>query len=97
MRTPTWRVYAVDDPIPIAQGAATLTALGPDWLTLRARRAGTTYLHIHFTPYWTLTEGSGCVEPAGNYTKVTLNRAGTAKLQTVFSLTRIGANSPRCS
>jgi hypothetical protein len=97
MRTPTWRVYAVDDPIPIAQGAATLTALGPDWLTLRARRAGTTYLHIHFTPYWTLTEGSGCVEPAGNYTKVTLNHAGTAKLQTVFSLTRIGANSPRCS
>jgi hypothetical protein len=97
MRTPKWRVYAVEDPIPIAQGAATLTALGPDWLTLRARKPGTTYLRIHFTPYWALTEGSGCVQPAGNFTKVTLNRPGTAKLQTVFSLTRIGANSPRCS
>jgi hypothetical protein len=97
LRTPTWRVYAVADPTPIAQGAATLTALGPDWLTLRARRAGTTYLHIHFTPYWALTEGSGCVEAVGDFTKVTLNRPGNAKLQTVFSLTRIGARSPRCS
>ena len=35
MRSAHWRVFAVADPTPIAQGAATLTAMGPDWIALR--------------------------------------------------------------
>ena len=97
MHTAHWRVYAVKDPTPIAQGAATLTALGPDWVTLRARRAGGVFLHIHFTPYWALTRGSGCVEPAGAYTRLVIRRAGPVKVGIDFSLGRIGATSPRCS
>ncbi len=97
MRTTNWRVYAVADPTPIAQGAATLTALGADWLTLRASRPGNVYLHVHFTPYWKITTGSGCVEPAGQFTRLTLRRSGAVRLQTVFSLDRIGASSPRCT
>jgi hypothetical protein len=97
MHTSAWRVYAVADPVPIAQGAAVLTALGPDWLTVRARRAGEVYLHVHFTPYWEITRGSGCVEPAGDLTKLVLRRGGIVKLQAVFSFTRIGASSPRCT
>jgi hypothetical protein len=97
LRTRTWRVYAVANPTPIAQGAATLTALGPDWLTLNARAPGTVYLHVRFTPYWKLVQGSGCVEPAGGFTRLTIKRPGAIKLQTVFSLTRIGASSPRCT
>ncbi len=40
MRSPHWRVYAVAHATPIVDGPATLTALGPDSLTIHADRAG---------------------------------------------------------
>ena len=97
MRSAHWRVYAVAHPTPIASGVATLTHLGPDWLTLRARRAGTVRLHVRFTPYWELSRGSGCVAPDGRWTRLTLLRPGPVRLATDFSLARIGAASPRCT
>ena len=97
MRSAHWRVYAVAHPTPIASGVTTLTGLGPDWLTLRARGPGTVRLHVRFTPYWKLSEGSGCVAQDGRWTRLTLDRAGPVKLTTDFSLARIGATSPRCS
>jgi hypothetical protein len=96
-RTVHWRVYAVADPTPIAQGAATLRAMGPDWLTLDAARAGRTLLRVRFSPYWSLTQGSGCVAPAGDFTSVTLRRPGRAELAISFSVDRIGAHTPRCT
>jgi len=97
MRSAHWRVFAVTDPTPIVQGVATLAAMGPDSLTLHVRRPGKVLVHVRFTPYWALTQGSGCVAPAGAFTELTLTRAGTARLETRFSLTRIGTSSPRCS
>ncbi len=97
MRSAHWRVFAVADPTPIAQGAATVTAMGPDWIALEARRPGTVTLHVHFTPYWALVTGSGCVAPAGDLTKVTLRRAGPVRLGVRFALSRVGARSPRCA
>jgi hypothetical protein len=97
LRTAHWRVYAVRDPTPIAQGGARLQAVGPDWFRLYAPAPGTTLLRVHFTPYWALVQGSGCVAPAGSVTKVTLRRAGTAELAVRFSLGRVGAHSARCS
>jgi hypothetical protein len=91
-----WRVYAVRDPTPIAQGPATLEAIGPDSVTLRARRAGRVLLRTHFTPYWALGAGSGCVEPAGDFTALTLRSAGTVHLTISFSPGRVGARSRRC-
>ena len=97
MRSAHWRVFAVADPTPIAQGAATLTAMGPDWITLEARRPGTVTLHVHFTPYWALVTGAGCVAPAGDLTRVTVRRAGPVRLGVRFALSRVGARSPRCA
>jgi hypothetical protein len=97
MRSAHWRVYTVRDPTPISQGAARLRSIGPDWLRLYAPRAGTTLLHVHFTPYWELVRGSGCVSPAGDLTSVTLHRAGEAELAIRFAIDRIRANSARCS
>jgi hypothetical protein len=97
MRTAHWRVYAVRDPTPIVTGAATLTALGPDWLSLRANRAGPALARVHFTPYWAFVQGSGCVAPAGDLTSLTLRRPGPVRLAIHFSLGRVGAHSPRCS
>jgi hypothetical protein len=96
MHSAHWRVYAVVNATPIVQGAATLRAMSPDSFTLRASRPGTVLVHVRFTPYWALAQGSGCVFPAGDFTGLTLRRPGTVKLQTHFALSRIGARSPRC-
>jgi hypothetical protein len=96
-RTPDWRVYSVEHPTPIVQGDATLRALGADWLELQATRAGTALVHVHFTPYWALAQGSGCVAPAGDMTKVTMREPGPVRLVTRFSVGRIRASSPRCT
>jgi len=98
MRSAHWRVYAVADPVPIARGAATVTAMGGDWIALDARRAGTVTVHVRFTPYWALVGGAGCVAPApGGDTRVTVRRAGPVRLTTRFALDRVGARSPRCT
>ena len=91
-----WRVYAVADPTPIAQGAATLRAMGSDWIALNAH-AGTATLHVRFTPYWALGTASGCVAPDGDATRLTLRRAGPVRLVIRFSPARVRATSPRCS
>jgi hypothetical protein len=97
MRSENWRVYAVVNPTPIVQGQATLKTLGPDYVTIDAQRPGTLLVHVRFTPYWALSGTSGCVAPAGQYTRLTVRSAGTFRLVTSFSLGRIGDSSPRCT
>ncbi len=97
MRSRHWRIYAVADATPIVEGPATLRQLGPAYLKLTARVPGTVLIHVRFTPYWELTEGSGCVAPAGAATRLILRAAGPVTLTTEFALGRIGATSPRCT
>ncbi len=96
-RTRHWRVYAVRNPTPIVEGAATLTDLGSDWLELNGSRPGTAIVRVHYSPYWAVTEGDGCVGPNGYFTELTVRRPGPIKLAMRFSLGRIGATSTRCS
>jgi hypothetical protein len=92
-----WHVYEVRDPTPIVSGAATLTAMDVNSLTLYAQRPGTALVRVHFTPYWALGQGSGCVEPAGDFVRLTLRRPGPVRLVIRFSLGRVRATSARCS
>ena len=96
-RTRHWRVYAVANPTPIVGGTARLTALGPNSVTIDVHRAGTVLVRVRFSPYWILGEGSGCVAPDGEFTKLTINRPGPVKMVIDFSIGRIGATSPRCT
>ncbi|HET6870338.1 MAG TPA: hypothetical protein VFH80_30780, partial [Solirubrobacteraceae bacterium] len=96
-RTRHWRVYAVRDPTPIASGSATLSNLGPNWLQLQAHTAGTTLIRVRWSPYWAITQGSGCVAPSDGFTKLTITRPGPVHIAMRFALTRIGASSPRCN
>ena len=96
-RTRHWRVYAVRDPTPIVSGAATLTALGSDWLGVEGLRPGTSVVRVHYSPYWAVVQGSGCVAPAGDFTELVVRRPGPMKIAMRFSLDRIGARSARCS
>lgn len=91
-----WTIYAVKDPTALGQGAATVTALGANSVTLRATHPGSTYVRVRFTPYWKLTGVRGCVSKDGDFTRVSLDSAGTARLVIAFALDRIGATSSRC-
>jgi hypothetical protein len=95
-RPPHWRVYEVTDPTPLVSGAATLTAMGADTLTLDATRIGVAYLHVRWSPYWRLSGIRGCVGPWGAFTLVRARSSGTARLQIGFSIMRIGSRSARC-
>jgi hypothetical protein len=70
--------------------------MGPNWLTLDVLRRGETFVRVRFTPYWRLSGVQGCVEPAGDFTRVLATSAGPARLTISFALGRIGARSPRC-
>jgi hypothetical protein len=96
-RTAHWRIYAVRNAAPLAQGAATATALGPSSVTLQASRPGRAYVRVRYTPYWALAGGAGCVAPDGDFTQVTLRRPGRVRLVIRFALRRIASRSPRCT
>jgi len=95
-QTRHWRVYAVQNPTPIVQGA-TLTALGPNSVDVEAQRTGTALIRVRYSPYWAVTQGSGCVSQAGGFTRLTVRRPGALRITMSFSLSRIGATSTRCS
>ena len=97
LRTRHWRVYEVANPTPIVQGAATLTTFGPNYMQLEANHTGSAYIRVRYSPYWAVVQGSGCVGPAGGFTELTVRRPGPMRVAIRFSLTRIGARSPRCS
>ncbi len=84
-----WQVFRVVGATPVASGPGHLTELGHDSFALHADRAGGFLVRIHFTRYWTITAGSGCVErgPEG-FTGVFARRAGDVRVAARFSLGR---------
>ena len=81
----------------MAQRPAALEALGGDSFTLRAPRAGSFLVRVHFTPYWALRDGSGCVRrgPEG-WTEVQARAAGSLRVGIDFSPARVFERGPRC-
>ncbi|MBV8948687.1 MAG: hypothetical protein JOZ95_24915, partial [Solirubrobacterales bacterium] len=79
------------------QGAARLTALGPNSVDLQAAHTGAALIRVRYSPYWAVTAGSGCVAPAGAFTRLEITRPGPLRIAISFSPTRIAARSPRCS
>lgn len=88
-----WRVVAVPDPAPLADGARTI-ALAPQHVDLAATRRDV-FVRVRWSPYWWID--GGCVEKAGDYVRLRLRRAGPVRLRMRFSLRRVGATSARCS
>jgi hypothetical protein len=84
-----WRIYAVLSPTPLASGPGRLTSLGHDSFALQAVSPGRFLVRVHFTRYWTLLSGSGCVGAApGGWTSVTARAPGTVAVGARFSLRR---------
>jgi hypothetical protein len=96
-RSAHWRLFAVSDPTPLASPPATLTQLDHDSFSLRAPVAGTYMVRLHFTHYWELARGQGCVSRApGDWTRVQAKSAGSLRVVIGFSLARVFGDGPRC-
>jgi hypothetical protein len=92
-----WRIYEVRDATPIASGPGALTALGNDSFALSASARGGFVVRVHYTPYWTLTRGAGCVGPAaGGWTRVLARAPGELRVSARFSLARALGGAPAC-
>jgi hypothetical protein len=93
-----WRIFRVLAPTPLASGPGTLTSLAHDSFSLRARVPGRFVVRVHFTRYWTLTRGSGCVARApGGWTAVSVSRPGTVLVSANFSLARAFSSGGSCA
>jgi len=92
-----WRIFGVLSATPLASGPGRLTSLGDDSFTLRASAPGRFVVRVHFTRYWTVTRGSGCVAPApGGWTAVSVRARGTAVIAARFSLARAFGSASSC-
>jgi hypothetical protein len=93
-----WTVYAVRKPTPLLEGPGKLTSLGHDTFTLQAAAAGNFLVRVHYTRYWTITSGSGCVAQApGGWTYVTVRKPGMVFVAARFSLARALGLQGSCS
>jgi hypothetical protein len=84
-----WRIYAVLSATPLASGPGRLTSLGHDSFALWADTPGRFLVRVHFTRYWTLVTGAGCVGRApGGWTSVVARASGTLVVRARFSIGR---------
>jgi hypothetical protein len=92
-----WRIYAVASPTPIASGPGRLVSLGHDSFALAARSRGSFLVRVHYTRYWTLAQGQGCVGPAaGGWTRVVASVPGRVVVRARFSLSRAFGETSSC-
>ncbi len=96
-RSTHWRVFAVRGATPLASAPAVLTQLGHDSFTLRFSAAGTAFVRLHYTRYWSLARGAGCVRPGREgFTSVSSRAAGTVTVRASFSLARAFGGGGGC-
>jgi hypothetical protein len=84
-----WRVYAVQGSTPLLEGPGRLTALGGETFALDARAPGRLLARIHYTRYFTVVSGRGCVASApGGWTYVRARAPGEIVVAARFSFDR---------
>jgi hypothetical protein len=94
-RDPRWTLYRVDGAKPLG-----VTALGPDWLTVRPGRDRLVDTRIRFSPHWAVIHGSGCVSATpGGFTRVRATRSGPITVGVKLSLDRalLSQGGERCT
>jgi hypothetical protein len=96
-RAPHWRLFAVLGATPLVQAPARLQSVGHDSFTLLTPVPGTFTVLLHFTPYWSLASGRGCIaRAAGDWTQVRAAAASRLRVVIRFSLARVLEHGSRC-
>ena len=97
-RLPHWRIYEVTLPHPMVingPGADIgLTRIDSDEVNLAVRKPGSALVRVRWSPYWRVP--GGCVERAGDWTRVSASRPGPLRMSTSFSLERVLLRGRRC-
>jgi hypothetical protein len=91
-----WTVYKVQDPAPLAIGGQ-MVKLTPQGFVVDAEAPGTVLVRVHWTPYWSIESGTGCVEQApDDYTMLDVQTPGRFRVGVDFSPLRAISSPPRC-
>ena len=97
-RSEHWTVYEVTAPHPMTvndDGAdIRATSIELESVGLDVRQPGSAIVRVHFSPYWRLD--GGCVERAGDWTRVTTENRGPLTLRMDFSAGRVLDRGRRC-
>ncbi len=93
-----WTVYRVVDPAPLAFGAGKRVKLTPQGFTLIADSPGAMVVQVRWTPYWSIEEGTGCVEESTRgFTRVIAPEPGRFRIGVDFSPLRALDGGQRCA
>jgi len=96
-RSAHWRLFEVLGASPLATPPAVLGSASSDSFELFAPRPGAYTVRLHYTPYWALESGSGCVASGREgWTQVRARRGGFLRVVIHFSLARVFDHGPRC-
>lgn len=86
-----WKLYAVTDPLPLAQPPATVSEAGSAEVVVRVpqQAGGSTELRIPWSPWLTVTgPGTPCLAQNGDWTSLHTQTPGTYHIGTEYSLPR---------
>jgi hypothetical protein len=90
--SPHWRIYEVRDPKPLVAplgGAAAETLwVGREGFALDVRRPGEFLVRVNFTPYWSISRGSGCILRHDEWTVARAATPGVFRVNADFSIGR---------
>lgn len=93
-----WRVYEVVPPGSLVsnEGSARIEVerMSPDELLLHVARPGSAVVKVRWSPYWRAQ--GGCVERAGDWTRVDAPRRGRMRLEIAFAPLRALSHGRRC-
>ena len=93
-----WTIYRVLDPAPLAFGAGKRAKLTREGFKLIVDSPGATIVKVRWTPYWSIEEGTGCVEESTNgFTRVIAPEPGTFRIGVDFSPLRALDGGQRCA
>jgi multisubunit Na+/H+ antiporter MnhE subunit len=85
-----WRIYQVVDPkplvAPIGAGRARTLSIGRQGFALDVTKPGQFLVRVNFTPYWTISQGAGCILRDGDWTVARTAHTGVFRVKADFSL-----------
>jgi len=84
-----WRVYEVRHPGALVVGdgysEGRMRSLGTQSFAVQVLRPGRLIVREHYTPFWAIESGPGCVEAAGDWTALRVGRPGLVRVGIDFT------------
>ncbi|MCM2389276.1 glycosyltransferase family 87 protein [Streptomyces albipurpureus] len=81
-----WTVYQVQDPVPLVSSPGTTVRSDAAELVVRMPAAGSVTVRVAYSP-WLRAQGA-CLRPEGEWTRLTVERAGEYRLGSRYGLAR---------